>query len=66
MIARDILFPSRAIECASRIKGGSEMKLAKDFDPGIGAPLLLYTTAFAISFASLAIASTLLFTVLVH
>lgn len=40
------------------------MRLAKDFDPGIAAPVLLYSVAFAISFSSVAIASTLLYTVL--
>ncbi|MGQ0523356.1 MAG: hypothetical protein ACT4P8_06825 [Betaproteobacteria bacterium] len=42
------------------------MKLAKDFDPGIATPLLLYTTAFAISFSALAIASTLLYTAIAY
>jgi hypothetical protein len=42
------------------------MKLAKDFGPGIAGPLLLYTTAFALSFSSLAIASALLYTALVY
>jgi hypothetical protein len=38
------------------------MKLAKDFDPGIGMPLLLYTATFGIAFSTLIIASGLLFT----
>jgi hypothetical protein len=42
------------------------VKLAKDFDPGIATPLLLYTTAFALSFSSLAIASTLLYTAIAY
>jgi len=37
------------------------MKLARDFDPGIGMPLLLYTAAFGIAFSALVIASGLLF-----
>ena len=64
MIAADIPFisiPDRVQLHALREK---VVKLAKDFDPGIGAPLLLYTAAFAISFLSLAIAATLLYTVL--
>ena len=42
------------------------MKMARDFDPGIGFPLLLYTTAFAIASSSLVIASTLLYTALAY
>jgi hypothetical protein len=42
------------------------MKLAKDFDPGITGPVLLYSTAFAVSFSSLAIALTLLYTALAY
>ena len=42
------------------------MKMARDFDPGIGFPLLLYTTAFAIASSSLLIASTLLYTSLAY
>jgi hypothetical protein len=48
------------------IREKAKMKLAKDFDTGIGVPLLLYTTAFALSFSSLAIASTLLYTALAY
>lgn len=40
------------------------MKLARDFDPGIGMPLLLYTAAFGIAFSTLVIASSLLYAVL--
>ena len=40
------------------------MRPAKDFDPGIATPLILYTAAFAIAFSSLTIASTLLYTAL--
>lgn len=40
------------------------MRLAKDFDPGIGTPLLLYTAAFGIAFSSLVVASSLLYTLL--
>lgn len=40
------------------------MKLAKDFDPGMGFPVLLYAAAFGIAFSTLTIAATLLYTVL--
>jgi hypothetical protein len=42
------------------------MRLAKDFDPGIGLPLILYTAAFGLAFSSLTIASTLVFTLLFY
>jgi hypothetical protein len=40
------------------------MKLARDFEPGIGVPLLLYAAAFGIAVSSLSIASALLYTAL--